>query len=720
MGSRNNYETASVFRVPPRFCLPAVEGDFIFQPSEAAWRAACDKVGKTNADLLHLVARCYCAILSDSPIGLKPRKVLLGFIKKFLSDPFAAIALFDKLSLQLQKSVKLTDQDTLMIEPLYGAFKDTPVFKEYHMFVANFDPRVMSYLLSFLSFAKKVEWDVPDLESSALRAWLDLEKRLGAVTVPSWSKDLRTVLTYLTRDWSKFCFYPRHGGGAVAERLRSKTPTAKCDILSLPPKVARAYFRPEMSHPFAVEIDHSIAKGTVDFRHLMLNDGSRELVADAAKLMFVPKSYKAVRSICMEPTAYQYAQQSVEAWMTKNMADSKVIRRFVRLNDQSFNQIACRVASKMRDADTIDLSSASDSVKWELVRAFFPSKVLFHLHATRSTAVVLPGGRIVKPHKFAPMGSATCFPVQTMLYLGLALLAGLRVESATSPITPARVAEYCKRIGGKGGHTCLRVFGDDIICDSQVTSELISLLDQAGFVVNTDKSFYSGEFYRESCGVHAFNGDDVTYFQLKSKPLLEGGVQSITSLGSSIDAANRAYKHHYINVRNELVRHCLQTPIFGVRKRNGINPILFVQDGDEETSFALWSQTPHNSHLQLRDPEPSDETSATKCVVTSDKLKSLSASGVHALRHCSGSTATLYQRKEVQSVHGASAERQKVPMRTHWYYYDVRWRELYKGERSEDSGSVYDTALLSYSERALPNTVPLTVGPAMRWTPWAG
>jgi hypothetical protein len=70
----------------------------------------------------------------------------------------------------------------------------------------------------------------------------------------------------------------------------------------------------------------------------------------------------------------------------------------------------------------------------------------------------------------------------------------------------------------RGVRGALSVYGDDIICPSEIAYELTSALRYLGFQVNTDKSFYQGPL-RESCGGHYYAGIDITPFKVK-KPLV--------------------------------------------------------------------------------------------------------------------------------------------------------------------------------------------------------
>jgi hypothetical protein len=149
------------------------------------------------------------------------------------------------------------------------------------------------------------------------------------------------------------------------------------------------------------------------------------------------------------------------------------------------------------DLATIDLSSASDSVTLRLVTDIFgPSKLGRWLLATRSTHTLISDD-VVRIAKFAPMGSACCFPVQCLIFAGVILATHRRATRSS-----ADLADF-------------RVFGDDIICPSSISYDVMENLVDLGFSVNTEKTYVTGD-YRESCGMDAWCGHDVTPLKIKS------------------------------------------------------------------------------------------------------------------------------------------------------------------------------------------------------------
>jgi hypothetical protein len=82
----------------------------------------------------------------------------------------------------------------------------------------------------------------------------------------------------------------------------------------------------------------------------------------------------------------------------------------------------------------------------------------------------------------------------------------------------------------------VRVYGDDIILPSSAVPTLDLLLSFLELKVNASKTHYSGKF-RESCGVDAYDGEDVSPLYLSS---LSPG-STAAALQSWIDVSNNAY-----------------------------------------------------------------------------------------------------------------------------------------------------------------------------------
>lgn len=220
-------------------------------------------------------------------------------------------------------------------------------------------------------------------------------------------------------------------------------------------------------------------------------------------LIAVPKTAKGPRLIAKEPVAHQWCQQSILRYFVERVA-AGCLSEFISFDDQTHNQRAALQASRNEQLMTVDLSSASDRVTcWSIERLFRRNKSLLEaLHATRTRWCentidpTLP--KYIVLRKFASMGSACTFPVETIFFTVVAIAATLSEYGWTPSYRSIR------RLSGK-----VRVFGDDIIIDKDVRDRFLGLLRYLELEVNQSKTFDTGRF-RESCGCDAYDGADVT------------------------------------------------------------------------------------------------------------------------------------------------------------------------------------------------------------------
>lgn len=283
-----------------------------------------------------------------------------------------------------------------------------------------------------------------------------------------------------------------------------------------------------------------------------------------ARLLAVPKSYKAPRLIAAEPSEHQWCQQNAKHYFS-DRTGATLLGRFVRFRDQTLNQRLCVQGSRDGSLATLDLSEASDRMTPHVVGQFFRSNpnLLRSLRATRTRGIIQKISRktetILELRKFSTMGSACTFPVQSLVFLGLAI---------SSVLTHRRLRPTVKNIRRLEGEVA--VFGDDIIVPSDCRELLVNLLEVCYFKVNVSKSFWTGKF-RESCGIDSFDGNTVTPVYWKqaykrSKP---------ESLASVVECSNNFYKKWLLNtaaylastVPADLPQVHLTSGVFGLKTR---------------------------------------------------------------------------------------------------------------------------------------------------------
>lgn len=263
------------------------------------------------------------------------------------------------------------------------------------------------------------------------------------------------------------------------------------------------------------------------------------------KVVFVPKSVTSLRTICEEPVTLMWYQQGFSRKISALLKGHKYLKRRISLEHQELNRELAFLGSIDGSFATIDLSSASDSVSWLLVKTWFQQTPLREIFwCCRSRSAVLPDGSIVSLNKFAPMGSALCFPVECLVFAAI-------VEAAI------------REVGGRPHASLYRVYGDDIIVESEYAEAVMSRLKLNGFLPNKEKSYTytdSDFIYRESCGGEFLNGDDVTPLRLSRKFRgLTYTVNDSSTIESLIDLANDCYDH-LPTVRTWIIRKLNKLP----------------------------------------------------------------------------------------------------------------------------------------------------------------
>lgn len=252
------------------------------------------------------------------------------------------------------------------------------------------------------------------------------------------------------------------------------------------------------------------------------------------KVILVPKTLKTPRVIAIEPTAMQYAQQSLLAAFVKEVEGSPLLRRLLSFLDQTPNQRFAKEGSITGELATLDLSEASDRVSNVLVKRML--KQYPHLAgavaASRSTSAKLPSGEIINDlRKFASMGSALCFPIESLIFIAILVTAVMSAQGTTNP------RGTIKSLDGRA-----RTFGDDIICPAVYAPAVIDHLEAFGLKVNHSKSFWTGKF-RESCGKDYFDGHDVSYIKLKR--VFPDDRTDTEELSSIVSLRNRLFQAGY-------------------------------------------------------------------------------------------------------------------------------------------------------------------------------
>lgn len=440
------------------------------------------------------------------------------------------------------------------------------VFDSKGVLLENSSPHAVRALRQICYLHKKLEeLPSPEKVEAALQQYVETDQ---ALSLTEWPAELDEFFDRVVmQKWGRFfdsmetvVFHTqkltgsKHGPGVVAERLSSngkwssKVWTERLEL-----------WFPAMYH---------LSTSYREIEDLELLPPGREY---PARVCVVPKTAKSPRVICAEPAYNQFIQQGLAdlfgTWMDRH--------RQVSNKDQAPNQEMAKAGSLDQSYSTIDLSEASDRVSLTMVKKIFRRwpNLLGAILACRSMTSELPNGQLVQLRKFASMGSALTFPIETIVFATIAEMAVRRSEK------PERKPEGLP----------FRVYGDDIVIHQYAANELISLLSRYGLVVNRAKTFCDG-FFRESCGGDFFHGFSVKPIRVKKRvPLTRSDVPEVVAIVAFRNLYWKQYGHTE----------------FVTRLDDFITEIIPFPEGNETTSgLVRWAihPIPHGMDDALQRP----------------------------------------------------------------------------------------------------------------------
>jgi hypothetical protein len=359
----------------------------------------------------------------------------------------------------------------------------------------------------------------------------------------------------------------KHGPGAVAEKLKN---WEKSTFLNWPAKL-------EYLFPY------ELCGTTAGFL------GEKPLNREVASVLYcVPKTAKGPRLIAAEPASHMWCQKCIESFM-RDQFQNLFRGSFIDLNDQTKSGALVLQASRDRTLATVDLSDASDRLScWTVERIFRKnSSLLYHLHAARTRLlrdnISKDKDSFIKLKKFATQGTASTFPVQSLVFLCIALGSSIEGNVTWHKIQRMR--------------TQVRVYGDDIIIPSHGYARLNRIMTALGLKVNIAKSYVSGKF-RESCGVDGYDGYDVT--PVKPKTII---ADSPASCQAVIDTSNNLFNKGLWHASDSL------RALLPARLRRGIRIVgineagfsgLTSYSGSDESHLAKrWNSRLHRYEVRV-------------------------------------------------------------------------------------------------------------------------
>lgn len=298
----------------------------------------------------------------------------------------------------------------------------------------------------------------------------------------------------------------RHGPGAVHESVKNNQ---KWSFLVEAIREDRFNTEKFGFSDFAFSMSES-QDSFLKSRAIQVDDSGAPSVrasSSIAKLISVAKNSTSRRTITIEPLLNQFVQQGFNTVLRSCILRCPVLRHCLALSDQSKNQVLAMEGSLTDEWATIDLKSASDLLSLQLVKIVFGRHRGFIDSAIECRSSEVKYKQLVKTiTKFAGMGNALTFPIQSVVFASLAIAAVLYQDGNRPSI--GRLKRAARLV---------RVYGDDIIVHTDYAQQVVVWLQSFGLTVNRKKSFLAGNF-KESCGVDAYKGVDVTPLYCRFRP----------------------------------------------------------------------------------------------------------------------------------------------------------------------------------------------------------
>lgn len=468
-----------------------------------------------------------------------------------------------------------------------------PLWPTLYEFSETFEGfAVINTLLQFITrlTLNDAEW----LEDEHLEAYINFEHHLKTLTYPT---DILCQLNRIAKELINKApltpHRPSHGNGATSSTKRGTGRATKYKKFQHTWGTYQLELHYDMGHPLI---------GSVPVRGDVLS----------TRIVFVPKGIDKKRVVSAEPICNMYYQHAFSGALDDMFQRDKRWR--IDLHDQAHNQRLAMIGSKTMRYATIDLSSASDSVTLTLVKEIFKgTKCLNDWLRCRTRKGLLPNGEEIVLEKFAPMGSALCFPVECMVFSLIVMLAN------------------------EMNHvdTYFRIYGDDMVVHESVFDTVVDILTRLHFTVNLDKTFGPHSQFTESCGIECYRGTDVTPFRLPRSydiTQIRKGKASPGRVVGGIELCNRLYESGLLSCRAYLLHEMLEVipnlPFSdslesglkslyssNYRSKSRYNkdlqrteykvcvPVVTYKEVDDDTRYQLLlEEYAHTSRCQLHDP----------------------------------------------------------------------------------------------------------------------
>jgi hypothetical protein len=501
-----------------------------------------------TVQLYHDIAQCYPEF-KESRHDLRTMRERvssegISFLTKTLPKLGKAIdlALHSDIALQVPGFKKKSGTAI----PLFLGWLLERIFLDSGYVRSDPDITALKHVRQLLYFTYKLSLPYDyETERSVIESFVKTEEELKKFEFPS-SDDpvIKGARLFLSRAFSGLNareIIPRHGPGAVSTREETGEKS----------NFSRIYSRIERIYPFT---DYFVLGSSQISDQLDWIESLQPLEDGIAKVILVPKDSRGPRLISCEPLEFQWIQQGIQRKLYDWIESHELTAGHVNFRDQSVNRRLALEGSRTRKYVTLDMKDASDRVSLRLVEELFAGTTLLEcLIASRSAYTQLPDGRVVQLAKFAPMGSAVCFPVEALCFFALAvavLYIRYRSELPTPRIWGRDPDRFSEQAWAKA-HDSVYVYGDDIIVRSEDFAPILEHFPRFGLLFNTSKCC-TGGFFRESCGCDAYNGIEVTPIRLRTR-WSHRGKRAADELVSWVELSNSLWEAGYWTTA-ELIR----------------------------------------------------------------------------------------------------------------------------------------------------------------------
>lgn len=371
--------------------------------------------------------------------------------------------------------------------PCFMGFWFDAIFDSEGFLRDEVDPSAVAAIRQVCYYVYKADLPMDESKStSVIDNFVETEKELLTLSFENDAilEMASSFIAHIFKDYQG-PYVPKHGPG-----ITSDTPLHQKWSQARKPGRCVAHFAKLFALNSSAGFDDALKMS----RGLSTTDYFKE--PERAKVILVPKDSRGPRLISCEPRDHQFIQQGILDYMVKTLESNLLTSGEVNFTDQSVNQSLARQGSITLGLATLDLKDASDRNSLLLFNHLFKKcpKLRDDILACRTNETVLPDGRVVSLSKFAPMGSALCFPV-----MAVSLWALIKASF----------------VGMERYNSTLSIYGDDIIVESDLAHFVCDVIEKYGFRVNRSKSFIASRFC-ESCGGDYFDGVNVTPTRMRS------------------------------------------------------------------------------------------------------------------------------------------------------------------------------------------------------------